>query len=46
MMVFGVLYSNLVRPSWRHMDWKEPVSWRVSVGSWWVLLRLFGIEFY
>ena len=41
MMVFGVLYSNLVGPSWKHMEWKEPVSWRVCVGSWWVFLRLF-----
>jgi len=22
------------------MDWREPVSWRVSVGSWWILLEV------
>ena len=40
MMVFGVLYSDLVGPSWRHVDWREPVSWKVSVSSWWVILEV------
>ena len=39
-MAFGVLHSNLVGPSWRHMNRKEPVSWRVSVCSWWILLEV------
>ena len=46
MMVFGVLYSDLVGPSQRHVDWREPVNWRVSIGSCWVLLEVFGIEFH
>jgi len=39
-MLFGVLYSDLAGPSRRHVDWRESVSWRVSVGSWWVLLEV------
>jgi len=46
-MVFSVLYSDLIGPSWRHLEWREPVSWRVSVVSWWVLLEVIwnGVSF-
>ena len=29
----------------RHIDWREPISWRVSIDSWWVLLEVW-VEFH
>jgi len=38
MMVFGVLYSDLVGPSWRHLDWRtsqlERQCWLMLDSSW------------
>jgi len=46
MMVFGVLYSNLVRPFRRHVDWRELVVGESVLTHDGFFLRSFGIEFH